>query len=155
MSGADMIREAIAAALESVPNIGRIHRYERYLKNQGELAALYAYEGQLRGWHVRRVAIQEGKLGDDAPDEVQHWQIRGYMAVSDAGESELVFDRLIDAARDRFRVDPTLGGTVATTWVGDAAGLQMQDSGPALFAGVLCHKVVLTLATQRFCLTDE
>lgn len=152
MSGSLQIREAIAATLNRVDGIGRVHLFERYAKNQGDLAALYAHDGQLRGWHIRRVRLSEGPY---PAGEVTAWEIRGYLSLNDAAGTELDFDALIDDIRAEFRADQTLGGTVATTWVEDASGIQVLDSGPVLFAGVLCHKAVLALATQRFCSTNE
>ena len=154
MSTTDAIREAIATTLETVPDIGVVHRYERYANQAGPLAALYGSGGQLRGWHIRRVAVSETRL-DVAPSVLTRWEIRGYLALADAAESELVFDRLIDAARAAFRADPTLGGVVATTAAEDVIGLQLADSGPVLFAGVLCHKAVLTLNTREWLVVSE
>lgn len=144
------IREAIATVLETVPNIGQVHRYERYANQASALAALYGWNGQLRGWHIRRVQVQEGGAVDEVPEETALWEIRGYMAIADALATELECDGLVDAIRAAFRADPTVGGTVMTTWAEGLAGIQVQDSGPAMFAGVLCHKVILRLATRQF-----
>ena len=56
-------------------------------------------------------------------------------------------DRLIEAVRVAFRHDETLGGVVETTMSDGRAGPQLDDSGPAMFAGVLCHHARLTLST--------
>lgn len=153
MSTTEQIREAIATTLETVTDIGVVHRYERYAHQAGPLAALYGWEGQLRGWHIRRVAVSESRL-DTAPEIVTRWEIRGYLALADAAETELTMDALIDAARAAFRADPTLGGTVATTAAEGVVGLQLADSGPVLFGGVLCHKAVLTLNTRQYGLDE-
>lgn len=148
-----IVRTAIAAVLARVPGIGRVHTYERYLKSQAEFVALYqdVETGGIQGWHIRRLSLAEGRMGADTSDEVTAWQITGYRGINDAEQSELALDGLIDRARDEFRADPTLGGVVASTWVEEHAGLQLLDSGPVMFAGVLCHKVVLGLPVQRFC----
>jgi hypothetical protein len=153
MSAAEAIREAIAARLEAVPDIGIVHRYERYANQAGALAKHYQWQNQLRGWFVRRVAVAEtptSQLGGTRIEDTT-WMIRGYMALSDEAQSELVFDGLIEALRDAFRDDDTLGGTVASCWVRNGpAGVQMDDAGPVLFGGVLCHSARLRLVTRRY-----
>jgi hypothetical protein len=156
------VRQAIVDVLQSVPHIGRVHAYERYADNQGDLSALYqwpepedltAEAGQLRGWFVSRKAVAEtpqGGMPDEGRSVTEVWLIGGYMALSDAGESELNFDWLLDRIRTAFRRNPTLNGTVATCWYGDPAGIEVMDSGPVLFAGVLCHAAKLRLRTLRF-----
>jgi hypothetical protein len=150
MSTTADIREAIAQSLETIPDIGVVHRYERYANQQGAIAQLYQWGNQLRGWHIRRVALTE-RQPDEAPDVTTEWEIRGYMALADAGASELAFDDLIDAIRAKFRADLTIGGTVATTQAEGITGIQLRDSGPVLFGGMLCHKAVLRLVTRQFC----
>ncbi|HYE35503.1 hypothetical protein [Methylocaldum sp.] len=152
---ADAIRTAIVAKLNSVADIGRVHAYERYANQMADLSALYAWDAgsgqkQLRGWFARRVGIQESKPSEPTFRETITWQIRGYLALSDAAASELAFDDLIDAIRAAFRADDTLGGAVATCWIDDEAGIQSDDAGPVLFANVLCHSARLILKTRRY-----
>ena len=56
----------------------------------------------------------------------------------DAAETEIAFDRLIEAARSAFRHDETLGGVVETIMSDGQAGLQLDDLVlpclPAFFA---------------------
>lgn len=151
----DAIRQAIKAKMETVPDVGRVHAYERYASNVGQLVALYKEGDRLLGWHIRRVEQSESAQGAEVRDSVSRWRITGYMALDDADESELLFDRLLDALIAAFRADLSLGGAVATTWVGESAALQLLDSGPVLFGGALCHKAVLGLAVQQFCSINE
>jgi hypothetical protein len=78
------------------------------------------------------------------------------MSLDDAAASELVFDDLIESIRDAFAADETLGGTVAQCAVPDdgsgngESGIQLDDTGPAMFAGVLCHVCRLGLNTIRY-----
>lgn len=150
----DQIRAAIAGKLSAVPNVGRVHDYERYAAQGGEMKALYvatiAGAPQLRGWFVRRVRTREDS-DDLGRYVVTHgWQIRGYLALDDAAASEKTFDALVEAIRDAFREDENLGGLVSSTVVEDAAGAQVEDSAPVLFAGVLCHSARLRLATRHY-----
>lgn len=148
------IRNAIVAKLNTVANIGRVHAYERYANQMADLSTLYAWDigggqKQIRGWFVRRVGIRESKPSESLFREDISWQIRGYMALSDAAASELAFDDLIDAIRTAFRADDTLGGAVDTCWIHEEAGIQMDDAGPVLFANLLCHSARLILKTRR------
>jgi len=151
----DPIRTAIVAKLNTVTDIGRVHAYERYANQLADLAALYAWNpgggpAQLRGWFVRRVKVHESMPTLATYSETITWRIRGYMALSDAAASELAFDDLINAIRDAFRADDTLGGVVDSCRFDREAGIQMDDAGPVLFANVLCHSAQLTLTTRRY-----
>lgn len=151
--GHEAIRVAIAAVIKRVPSIGRVHAYQRYDKNASSLAALYRDEidgvAQLRGWNVSRIseATQSPSLGRF--DRRTEWDVRGYMALDDAAETELVFDGLLDALTAAFLADETLGGVVATTVMEDGqAGLQIIEAVPVMFCGVLCHSVRARLSTR-------
>lgn len=161
MSGATdlaAIRAALVAALAAVPGIGVVHDHERYAPDNSRLAALYVPTGeqQLRGWFVRRVRSRETQVS--GRHAITHtWQIRGFMALGDSdtpgAASELAFDGLIEAVRDRLRDHADLGP--ASLWPDghDEApeiGPQLIDSGPVLFAGVLCHACRLHLTTTHY-----
>lgn len=148
------IRAAIKAKVEGVPKIGRVHDYQRYDANATGLQGLYrtTIDGreQLRGWFVTRTATAE-----DGPQVgrrvITHtWRLRGYMSLADGSASEKTFDDLVEALREAFRADETLGGTVASTALEDGAGLQLDEQVPVMFAGVLCHMAALTLRTRHY-----
>ena len=142
----DPVRAAIVALLRTVPNIGVVHGYERYVANQADMQSLYVQGGLLCGWFVRRITIKESREG--GTKEIARWQIRGYRGFSDGTASELAFDDLIDAIRAAFR-GSNLGG-LALTATDDGAGIQLEQSGPVMFGGVLAHAATLTLTTERF-----
>ncbi|MBH03977.1 MAG: hypothetical protein CMP08_07620 [Xanthomonadales bacterium] len=146
------IRSTITETLQGIPAIGRVHDYERYASAKADLKALYEYEGQIRGWFVRRAGAAETmpdtRLGRTAVDN--RWQIRGYMSLADAEASERAFDALVATIQAAFRTDETLGGVVNTTFFQDRAGIQVDDLGPVLFAGVLCHGARLSLRTRHW-----
>ena len=141
------IRDQIVAKLTAVTGIGLVHRFQRYATKQSDFKALYESGGKVLGWFVRRVSVAEREDASTYNREVTRWRIEGVMSLDDDAETEIAFDALIDAARDAFRADQTLGGTVETTVVDGQSGLQLEDSGPAMFAGVLCHHARLSLAT--------
>lgn len=146
------IRAAIVARIESVAEVGLVHGFERFAKGEKDFRTLYAHAGQIRGWNVRRVTRAESVPAVGSSTVVNKWRIRGFMSLEDASSSELVFDGLIEALCDAFRADETLGGLIFSMAPdGQAAsGLQLDDSGPVMFAGVLCHSGSLTLHTVHF-----
>ncbi|WP_153117371.1 hypothetical protein [Rhodocyclus tenuis] len=151
MSYLGEVREAIAVLLRGIPDIGRVHDYERYAKSLDELKSLYVAEisgaPQLRGWFVRRTGATESEPFVGRRDVRHAWEIRGYMALADAMASEKAFDELIEEVRDGFRADNTLGGVV-TSVAPDGEQIALVESGPVLFAGVLCHGGRLRFTTQ-------
>lgn len=142
------IRDKIVAKLTAIEGFGLVHRFERYAHKQSDFKALYETDGKVLGWFVRRISVAEQQDTTTYNGEVMRWRIEGFMSLDDATETEITFDALIDAARAAFRSDLTLGGAVETTVVDGQAGLQLEDSGPAMFAGVLCHRARMSLATM-------
>lgn len=141
------IRDAIAARLAGVDGIGAVHAYQRHAARDQELRDLYGREGRLLGWFVTRTAAAERADTNGYNRVVHRWRIEGVMSWSDTGESELAFDDLVEAAREAFRADGTLGGMVEAIAADGLSGLQLDIIGPAMFAGVLVHHARLSLAT--------
>lgn len=153
MSALADIKAAIKTRMETITGVGTINTFERYDNNLNGLAQHYGSGGTLKGWHIRRVTTQvrELRAGTPSRKEVLHnFQIRGFMAIKDAAESEAAFDLIVEAMRPAFFADETLGGTVNTISFPDQAGIQLRDSGPVMFAGVLCHAARLDLRTRHF-----
>lgn len=156
MSDLTTIRSAIMAKLQSIPEIGRVHDHERFARGEKEFREMYESGGRILGWHLRRVSTRQVSLCMDDPgitSETHTWEIRGFMALSDAADasaSEIVLDELIEAIRETFREDDTLGGVVTTCVTEAGAGVQLEDSGPVMFAGVLCHSARMALRTMQY-----
>lgn len=150
MSSLAAIRDAIAARLSTVTDIGRVHTYERYASNKTAFRAFYEHNGQIRGWFIRRLRTRA--IGDNEIDafgfDYHTWQLRGFMSLDDSAATEVTFDTLIEAVRTAFRADPTLGGVVASLQQGAEVGIQVAETGPVMLAGVLCHACRLELTTQ-------
>lgn len=146
------IRTAIRDTLLSVAGIGVVHLYERYARDLSALKQLYLSGGELRGWFIRRESTRETGIAIPRYLEVVQWQIRGFMALSDENQSELVFDDLVESIRDAFRANSKLDGTVTKTGLlqaGAERGVQLDDAGPFMFAGVLSHGARIRLITTR------
>lgn len=146
------VRAAIKTTLESVADIGQVHDYERYASRQGDFVALYYSAGhaQIRGWNFRRVAREERSSAIGRHAVTARWALRGYMALDDSAASEQTFDLLVEALIAAFRADDSLGGVVDTCIIADVAGLQLDEAGPVMLAGVLCHGARLTLRTRWY-----
>lgn len=145
---------ALVALISDIPNIGRVHAFERYAADKGALANLYKAEidgaMQLRGWFVRRVKTVEERQAKKAFMDTHTWVVRGFMALSDADASELTFDALIEAVRDALRDWLTHTSASASVVLGEDQGPQVAQSGPVMFSGVLCHSVTITFNTRDF-----
>ena len=143
------IRAAIVAKLEGVANIGAVNDYERYAKKLSKFKSFYVTSGKVHGWHFRRISkrVISPALGE--VKVTNRWRITGYMSLEDKLSSEKTFDDLVEAVMAAFLADETLGGVVGATVDDDdgTAALQLDDSGPVMFAGVLCHSARLTLKT--------
>jgi hypothetical protein len=146
MSEHATIRAAIVAKLKTVPGIGQVYDFERYGKSDKDFRALYAADDKVLGWHLRRVARKESAIFNEV---LTTWEIRGFMGLEDAESSELFFDGLIDAIGDAWRADPTLGKAVLYPQDDGQAVPELADSGPVMFAGVLCHSARLRLVTRH------
>lgn len=152
MSRLDVVRDAIITQLSGVPNIGKVHPYERFATNAKAFRELYVENDKLLGWYVRRIGTREISVGEGVNHIIVRWRITGLMAIDDVSQSELTFDNLIEDSRDQFRADRTLGGSVIDSRDLSQAGaseigLQLEDSGPVTFCGVLCHSAKLGLVT--------
>ncbi len=150
------IRTAIVAQMLLVPDIGRVHDRERYHSNEAKFRALYvmtptAKPEQLRGWWLARTATAEVSVSTATVMNVHTWQWRGYMAFADDQATALEFDELIESYRALLRENPTLGGVCEQNpMTQEPDGVQVLDSGPVMFCGVLCHSAVLQLKTWNY-----
>lgn len=147
----DEIRNAIAVRIAAVPNVGKVHAFERFAKAEKEFRTLYESSGKILGWNVRRVTKKTASPALGRWQVTNGWQIKGFMSLDDAGNSELVFDNLVEEIGEAFRLDETLGGLIDGTVLDspDVSGIQVDDSGPVMFAGVLCHSARLALYTRH------
>lgn len=158
MPTVNQIRAAIAEKIHGVNPAVAAHEYERYTKNQSDLLAMYqapdsldATKARLNGYHVRKVSTREVFVDTGRWSIWHRWRIRGLMSLDDADESEKLFDTQLEAIRDAFRLDDTLGGLILGTIDPESgeAGMQVIEQKPVMFAGVLCHWAEMGLSTQH------
>jgi hypothetical protein len=144
------VRAAIVQTLEAVPEIGRVHSRMRYARHERDFRAHFLTDDdKLRGWFISRHSFEEKQLTEQVNTIEERWRITGLFALVDENESEIIFDQLIDAVAAAFRADRGLGGAVLTTDASGRSGVQLIQSEPVSFAGVLCHRAVLELRTVR------
>jgi hypothetical protein len=144
----DDIRNAIAGVISSVPDVGQVHTFERYAKDRSDMQKFYQTGTQILGWHIRRVRTTEDSPYLQRWSRVYRWEIRGYLSLDDSEQTELQFDNLVEDICVAFRADDTLSGLVDTCIIGKEAGIQVLESYPVMFAGVLCHSAKLALNTR-------
>lgn len=159
MSTLQQHRAAILAKMLTVEQLGRVHDEEPYAREQAAFQALYLWDigggqKQLRGWHFRRTATREVTLGVGRVMNAHTWRMQGFMALQTPGSGK-AFDDLVEQLRDAFRADETLGGVTVPGPINQPTGLQLLDSTPVMFVGVLCHAATLQLTTYAYLNTDD
>lgn len=148
-------RAAIKALIESVTDAGMVHDHEPYGRTEVDFRRLYAWTDtsgatQVRGWFVQRTRTVETVAGNGRTINVHTWRVRHFMSLDAEGATELIFDDLVEAVRRAYRADVTLGGAVQPGPLGQQSGFQVNDSGAAYLAGVLCHAATLSLTTHEY-----
>lgn len=160
MTTLEALRVIIRDRMQQVPNIGAVHPYERYAATESALKALYLTQidgrASLRAWFIRRVTTRETVFSSLRNRVEIDWQLRGFLALEDAMATEIVMDQLVEQLRWVWRRDPTLGGVLdVPVTVGQPIGLQLVESAPYMFAGVLCHGVRLNFTGALFASTED
>lgn len=145
------IRAAINTIMVGVSNVGVVNDYERFAKSGDDFRAMYfsGAHSQIRGWFIRFVGREERSPYQNRYVVTNRWQIRGYMSLDDSAGTEKTFNSLVETVVLEFRANDTLGGVVDTLIINDVAGAQVEDAGPVMFAGVLCHSARLALRTRH------
>lgn len=149
-------RAALVAMLQRVPDVGRVHEYERYLREEARMQELYVWAApggmpHVRGWYVGNCRTRRRTLGLGRVLLRHTWPIRGFLVLNDEERSSIVFDDLCEAIGAEHEADRTLGGVSTAEELGsDVDGVQKLEAGPALFCGVLCHSALLQLETWEY-----
>lgn len=142
MSMTTDIRDAIVAKLNAIVGIGKVHHYERYAVQQSKLKEFFEFDKQILGWVVRRGGFKKTMIADGIFMVRTHWQVRGYMSLDDAAESELKFDNLANLVQAVLANDPTFG---LASWVPDYE--IKAELEPVMFCGILCHSADISFDT--------
>ncbi len=149
-------RAALVALLQGVPDVGRVHEFERYLREESRMQELYVWSASggmphLRGWYVGNCRTERTTIGLGRVLLKHTWPIRGYLVFNDEERSSVVFDDLCEAIGAAHEADRTLGGVSTAEEIGGGPdGVQKLEAGPVLFCGVLCHSALLQLQTWEY-----
>jgi hypothetical protein len=153
MATLEEVRAEIVARIASVPNVGVVHDHEPYAADMGSLRNFYVSEiggeALMQGWFVRRTARERVAESKERRAITEEWQIRGYRALSEDNGSEKAFDALIEAISARFDADDYVVDLWLDTQAAEVVGVQLLESKPVMFAGVLCHCAEMRLYTKQ------
>jgi len=145
------ILAAIVAKLSAL-DVGQVHDYERYAQDEAGLRALYESQATIKGWFVYREATRERDLNNSEVQRLHVWRLIGFLGLSDAAATGKIIQDDVEAIAAAFRTDRTLGGLVDDIkdleQESGESGIQVDAVEPVLFAGVLCHRARLRLATD-------
>jgi len=154
MSTLAEIRAAILTVKQSVPNIGKVHDYERYASKMSDFRKLF-YDTDtklINGWWFDRLRTDELDGDTGEVRRIHTWQFYGFRGLQDGIGSAKSFQDLIENSCDAFRTDPTLGGVIDDNKNMDQSfgpvGMQVDAIETVMFADVLCHRARLTLLTE-------
>lgn len=140
------ILAAIKARLEAIPNIGRVHDYERWANDPQVVKELYVADigGQrrLRGWNIScpRLPQNTRKLTGVVHERIYDFVIRGFWELDDASASEKQARAKADEIIDSFDSKPDLSGECFKTELALITSFE-----PGMFAGTLVHMTEILL----------
>lgn len=152
-------KDEIYTQLASVTGIGKVYKSRRFTADwPAFLAKFKDANGKINVWWFWREGGAdnvEGGIGwSDERDlieqveEIDVWNIEGFYGFQDhdTTPSELAFQNLVDAVRDKFRFLQDLNGKADKSWP-----LQLLGSGLWQFlgGGPLCHRALLQLRIRR------
>lgn len=143
------MRDAIVARLNTVANIGVVQSRERWSDDWQDFLNLFkdTPSSSIRGWTVtwdgnKDVESEAAALGQRA--YAYTFVIRGYLAFSDANNSEDTFGVLIEGVRDSLNNQRTFGVSGILPFSGV---VEVAHHEKRIFGSVLCHyaEVMLTV----------
>jgi len=155
MTGFSDIRDAVAAKISGLADIGNVHDRDRLGVESELFDDLHGWgsptEGPrpIRTWHLRRTGFTG--TGFDSERELVStiWTITGHVSHDDAGDSEGWLQGKVDAIAAAFRIDPFLGGLLHNVPSIGESGIQLAEFGGDTLDERLCDRVLLTLTTRH------
>ena len=154
MATLQQVRDAISAKLQGVTVFGNGHQFERFAAREADFKTFYydATAKRINGWNFFRKRSRETEIDIGLLQRLDEWEIKIFRGLDDADQTGLTFDDDIETTVAAFRSDPTLGGVVTLTKDMEQPrgpmGLQVNEINIVTFAGVLCHRAVLSLVTE-------
>lgn len=129
-----------------------VYIYEPWAAQLSAFRAFYVDQGVLHAWTITRRSTLETRLATGHENERLYTLIlRGYYAFANQDvtrqtldPSYLVFEAVVEAICDMFRLIPALGSTVETS-----EPVQVDVVEPRMFCEVLCHYAECRLEAQE------
>lgn len=148
------VREGIRSRLAAVSGIGKVHKRVRWFDTRAGLDDVAKSDGGLHVWFVTN---NTGPVNVSALDHlstkqrVYHYQLVGFMQVSDADETELDWETVCQAIITAFSLEDArkligLSGIIVAgpaNW--SEGGHRMYPAGTG---GVLCHFAKIDFAVR-------
>ena len=148
----DLVLPLLVERLKAVDGIGAIHNYLRLTKFWADFFKLNVTSQKAHAWEVTRLGMdnQIEALNNQQAASLLYRQshkvlLIGRMALADAEESELLFQRIVDRVVRSFEADVLLGGKL---YIAIPPGIE--SIGHGNYGGVLVHEArVSFVATVR------
>lgn len=154
MSTLAEVRAQIKIILAAVTDVKNVYEYKRWAKNEATFKAIFKDSNdKIQGWMITRQNTPEKWRTYGQNDRSFAFQIAGLYGLSDADQTEITFQNLIESVCTTFRSNKTLNSTVQTTYpeFGQLAGLggpQVQTVEERMFFGILCHYCEIGIVGQ-------
>lgn len=139
-------RLKIKEIIQRVPNSGPVHEYSRWTTDWNQFLALFQdpVSKRVLGWEISRQAAPGTYLTNVEEEVIHTYLIRGYMALKDADQTEILFNALIEEIRVEFRQDFTLGGLNELP-----RGFEVRVIDERTFGATLCHYCEIAIPVQE------
>lgn len=139
-------RQKVFEIISAVPNIGKVHDYERWAVDWGKFIELFkdSASSRILGWEICRGGMQSEKLSNIEEARSHGFTVKGYMAVNDAQATEKIFNGLIEAICNAFKGVHTLDGACL-----DAGPVTAEVIDCRIFGSVLCHYAELKIPVNE------
>lgn len=138
--------------LLAVPNVGQVHVRQRYKNDIKGFRDLFMYKpsnepNQLRGWMATRTAVPVRRgPARGGVFETHILRLYGFMSANDEGDTETVFQSLVEAVQAAFESKIKLGDPLnATSNVAEVHLPQVDSITHAWLGDVFVHYAVMTL----------
>ena len=111
----EAIRNQLKTDIEAVSGIGKVHSYNRYIKDWKSYTREFTKNDKVNNWEIVRTDFTRAvhaSAGSEAGVEyvIHTFTIRGFYGLSDNLESEITFQDLVESVCTALRNDPTLSG---------------------------------------------
>lgn len=144
------ISDEIAEKISAIPDVGRVHPYQRYVRDMENFVDLFGDSASedIRVWTTSRTGFGSIQSADHGVTRIHQFQIQGFMSLSDNRESELAFQELIDLVARQFDPPGDLNRSSECHYA-----IQGVSVGREKIGGHFLHTCTLRLEVQEY-LTD-